>query len=148
MHKFKKGDSDYHELINENFAEIESSVNRLDETAVLKANLLDAVYPVGAIYQSAVLIDIEKVLGGTWTRIQGRFLVAASDSDTDFLANKTGGSKYIASHVHTVGKDVQTTAVESGALVASKSNFTGTPDPSTTIQLPPYMAVYMWRRTA
>ena len=50
--------------------------------------LLDLLYPVGALYLSAATTDPGTVLGGTWQRIQDRFLLAAGES---YAAGSTGG---------------------------------------------------------
>lgn len=55
------------------------------------ADLLDKVYPVGAIYLSMVSTDPGTLFGGTWKRIsQGRMLLGADDST--YKAGATGGS--------------------------------------------------------
>ena len=50
--------------------------------------LLDLLYPVGALYLSTAAADPGTVLGGTWQRIQDRFLLAAGES---YAAGTTGG---------------------------------------------------------
>ncbi len=71
--------------------------------------LLNLFYPVGSIYTSTELKDgkcpIEATLGGEWTQIQGRFLVAAGkdeDSGLNLKAGDEGGSKdaVAVSHTH------------------------------------------------
>lgn len=136
MHTFEKGDSDYHELLNDNFKE-----------TVKSTELLDFCYPVGSIYQSTDATSPVTIFGGSWERIQGRFLVAASDSDTDFAAANLGGTKNLVLHKHVVGESLQTTDIASGELKASKTNYTGNHE-GTIQQLPPYLSVYMWKRTA
>lgn len=50
-------------------------------------------YPIGSIYMSVNSTDPGTLFGGTWTRIQGRFLLAAGDG---YAAGSTGvGSKTI-----------------------------------------------------
>lgn len=115
--------------------------------AVTKAELLDLTHPIGSIYQSTKSTSPAVLFGGTWQRTQGRFLVAASDTDTDFSPAKTGGTKNLVAHKHVVGESVQTAAVASGSLVASKTNYTGYHE-GTLQQLPPYLSVYTWERTA
>lgn len=43
-------------------------------------NLLDIVYPVGSIYQSTKNTSPASIVGGTWSAIQGRFLLGQSSS--------------------------------------------------------------------
>ena len=52
-------------------------------------------YPVGSIYMSVNSTNPGTLFGGTWTRIQDTFLLAAGSS---YTAGDTGGA---ASHVHT-----------------------------------------------
>ena len=47
---------------------------------VTKADLLQLVYPVGSIYISTNNVSPQTFLGGTWTQIQDRFLLAASST--------------------------------------------------------------------
>ena len=101
--------------------------------------ILDAIYPVGSIYLSTRSTDPATFLGGTWSRIQGRFLLGASST---YTAGSTGGS---AKHNH--GKsptdNITTAAGVSGSYVIGTGNYVK--DAST---MPPYLAVYMWERTA
>ena len=50
--------------------------------------LLDLLYPVGALYLSTAAADPGTVLGGTWQRIEDRFLLAAGAA---YAAGTTGG---------------------------------------------------------
>lgn len=51
-------------------------------------NLLQVVYPIGAIYQSVSATSPASIIGGTWSAIQNRFLVGAGGS---YAVNSTGG---------------------------------------------------------
>lgn len=63
----------------------------INTTYLQTADLLDKVYPVGAIYLSMVSTDPGTLFGGTWKRIsQGRMLLGADDST--YKAGATGGS--------------------------------------------------------
>lgn len=77
----------------------------IDSLAGLKSTLINAVYPVGSIYMSAVNVDPARIFGGTWVRLQGRFLLGASDT---YSAGTTGGEAAhklteaeMPAHVHT-----------------------------------------------
>lgn len=52
-------------------------------------SLLSMVYPVGSIYMSVNSTSPASFLGGTWQRIQDRFLLAAGST---YTAGATGGS--------------------------------------------------------
>lgn len=82
--------------------------------AVGGKSLLDLLYPVGALYLSVADTDPGAVLGGTWQRIQDRFLLAAGES---YAAGSIGGQArrtlteaQMPPHVHRVNGS---TAVDS-----------------------------------
>lgn len=130
------------------------------ETSV--TSLIDLVYPVGAVYISMNQTSPQTLFGGTWTQIQGRFLIGAC---TAYPAGSTGGeathtltASEIPDHTHTfkyTGQSV-TTGVNSIRLYQAASNqynaYSGGQSSNCGGQahnnLPPYMAVYMWTRTA
>lgn len=133
--------------------------------------IINAVYPVGAIYMSAVEVDPGELFPGTtWTAIEDRFLLAKGENTT---AGATGGAESY-SHSHTapimvrangtasevVAVDVNGTqsagngrttyAVGATVTQGTLSSDTGIlRTRSTTVSaMPPYLVVYMWRRTA
>ena len=57
-----------------------------------KSELLDLIYPIGAIYISATSTSPATLFGGTWEQIEGKFLLA---SDTNHEAGTTGGSETV-----------------------------------------------------
>ncbi len=60
----------------------------------LVRKVLDRIQPVGSLYFSTSSTSPASLFGGTWERYaQGRVMVSASDTDTDFTVGKTGGSK-------------------------------------------------------
>lgn len=71
-------------------------VSYLDQDGVqhLIDKMRDRIYPVGSIYISTNSTSPASLYGGSWERYgAGRALISASDTDTDFKAGKTGGSK-------------------------------------------------------
>lgn len=98
---------------------------------------LDAIYPVGSIYMSTHSTNPGTFLGGTWNRLQGRFLIGASST---YGAGSTGGN---TTHSHDKGAPKSTVANVPGSYVVSQGNYT-----AEASSLPPYLAVYMWERTA
>lgn len=130
------------------------------ETSV--TSLIDLVYPVGAVYISMNQTSPQTLFGGTWTQIQGRFLIGAG---TAYPAGSTGGeathtltASEIPDHVHSFKYTGQAEAIGVNAirLYQAESNqynaYTGGQSSNCGGQahnnLPPYMAVYMWTRTA
>ena len=116
------------------------------------------IYPVGSIYLSTASVDPGTIFGGTWTRIKDVFLLAAGDvynaGDTGGEAEHTLITDEIPSHSHT-----QTTTYSSGssgwANTWNTSNGPGDPQNTGTAgggkahnNMPPYLTVYAWERTA
>lgn len=176
-------DNTNEKLINTTRAD--DSTNELE----LKKEILDLVYPVGSIYRSTVNKSPATFLGGSWTRIQDRFLIGESD---DFAPRSTGGAKevtllrknlpnitpsskdsttegnhshqvyaeYGGSHDLTWGSYQQFAGVSAGTRTeitypikksgdhTHKFELNNYATQSTVTNLPPYYAVYMWRRTA
>lgn len=122
-----------------------------------KQEVIDLIYPVGSLYISFNSTDPSTLFGGTWEQIKDKFLLAAGDS---YTAGTTGGSAdaVVVSHKHTM----PTFRQKSGG-VASGSTYKwihydtaggggiGTStngEDGTGKNMPPYLAVYMWKRTA
>ena len=121
----------------------------------------ELIYPVGAIYISAAATDPKTLFGGTWTRIKDRFLLAAGDT---FAAGKTGGeashtltADEIPDHTHSYQYTGQSTVIGTDTIRLYDRN--GQPNQYTGQQssncggkahnnMPPYLAVYVWRRTS
>lgn len=80
----------------------------------LADSLLSMVYPVGSVYMSVNSTSPASFLGGTWQRIQDRFLLAAGST---YTAGATGGSA-----THTPSGTVGDTALTEAQL----PNITGT----------------------
>lgn len=99
-------------------------------------------------------------IGGTWTQIKDTFLLAAGST---YSAKKTGGEAThtltideMPSHRHTVStkegrpRDNSTvsgfTANSGRTTMSVDTTFNGGGKPHNN--MPPYLAVYIWRRTA
>lgn len=124
---------------------------------------LEAVYPVGAIYLSTVATSPSTLFGfGTWEQIQDRFLLAAGST---YAAGATGGEathtltvEEMPSHNHTMTNRSAAAAnyynapprsAESGTTntgISTVIDYTGGDQPHNN--MPPYLAVYVWQRTA
>lgn len=148
--------------------------------ADLKDSWFSLVYPVGSIYMSVSSTSPSSLFGGSWVRIQDKFLLCAGST---YPAGSTGGA---ANHTHTTGDHALTTAEmpahahdlyftgssssdgteyylynsglskiyassarntiavnTSGSGAAHNHGSTGSQS-----SLPPYISVYVWRRTA
>ena len=104
----------------DDFPLYEVTLNNLNITAVTKlfvlmptlSGMFDLIYPVGAIYMSAISVNPANLFGGTWEEIQGKFLLAR---DGSHAAGTTGGSEnvtltteQIPAHSHTGGAHTHT----------------------------------------
>ena len=142
-------------------AEFTGDVEFSGVVTVNSKTLLDWLHPIGSIYQSTDGTDPSELFGGTWERIKDLFLLAAGDT---FAAGKTGGE---ASHTLTADEipeikmsyqyTGQSTVIGTDAIRlydgdGKLNQYTG---PQTSNcgggahnNMPPYLAVYMWKRTA
>ena len=125
---------------------------------------VDLIYPVGSIYMSVNATNPKDLFGGTWEQIQGRFLLGMSSS---YPAGSQGGE---ATHTLTANEmpnhthqfiDYWTVAAASGTgrqAVKFNNNMhspesgglsTGSSGGGRAHNnMPPYLAVYIWKRTA
>lgn len=117
-------------------------------------------YPVGAIYISTVSTSPASLFGGTWEQLYDRFLVGAGNTYT--AGAKAGATTETHKHLQASGFDGSTFYGVSGIqgnTVSTDGGYIrqdGTANPiflshtyeATTDNMPPYLAVYMWKRTA
>lgn len=137
-----------------------NKINELEsEISALKSDLANKLYPVGSIYLSVYATNPSELFGGTWDRLKDRFLLAAGDS---YAGGSTGGEAEhtltvgeMPSHTHTTRLGWNNTkgwgiaASESGATNATVDAGTvteATGDGRPHNNMPPYLAVYMWKR--
>jgi hypothetical protein len=164
------------------------------------SGLIDLIYPIGSIYMSTNNVSPQTFLGGSWDRIQDKFLLAAGSSysagstggaaTVKLTANQSGlrnhshgasgsysGANFYIRHGKSAGTDIvaagANTSVETG-VGATWGNGISTQDYSHQIDrvniggsvgvsvndsgsaeaaeahnnMPPYLTVYMWKRTA
>jgi hypothetical protein len=119
---------------------------------------VDLIYPVGSIYMSLNETNPSAFFGGTWEQIQDRFLLAAGST---YAAGDTGGEaehtltvSEIPSHNHTVYARSVYSGTGSYIALCNKDNSSTSYVTSDKgggkahNNMPPYLAVYMWQRTA
>lgn len=135
---------------------------------IIHETLLEA-HPIGSIYQSIDNTDPSILFGGTWERIEGRFIMGASDT---YPAGSTGGEAAVAlteenngPHTHIFEKLVtgasdtnpEGNTVQRGHGTNGSNNVLRYPDNfqlSTSGEgqphnnIPPYYSMYIWRRVA
>ena len=148
-----------------------SGIDSQLDSMVTKNDLIDIIYPVGSIYMSINDTNPSILFHGTWERIKDRFLLASGDT---YSAGSTGGEAQhtltvdeMPSHIHDLkrqqwfGVDSVYDAYE-GSIYSWKSgtgtggdtscSYRGNVDISGGSQphnnMPPYLSVYVWKRTA
>lgn len=140
-----------------------------------KSDLVNLIYPVGSIYMSVNSVSPGTLFGGTWIAITGKFLLAQNPNNDAYKAGQTGGSttatltvNNLPSHSHSgiyytndsnvtsqvsfntgnqgykigYGKD------DAAADTASRFKTGNTGNGASFSIMPPYLSVYVWKRTA
>lgn len=120
------------------------------------SDLIDLIYPVGSIYMSANNVSPASFLGGTWQQIKDKFLLSAGDTynagDEGGEATHTLTINELPKHDHTIYIDEPGTGGKwgpTGTVQQSTSRFTSTGNAGGNQphnNMPPYLAVYMWKR--
>lgn len=136
--------------------------------------LVDMVYPVGSIYLSVSAASPADLFGGTWEQIHDTFLLAAG---YEYKAGTTGGEathkltqEEMPKHTHALtdednlglrgvdgqverfhvsaGSDYYAFAAPNIDGMVYDGNVASTGSGKAHNNMPPYLAVYMWKRTA
>lgn len=141
-----------------------------------KKDVLLAAYPVGSLYLTLNTIDPSTLFGGTWEAIgAGRCLIGSgyySEKGYEYRINlgDTGGEKLHTLTVDQLPKNIGTiqsiswiTESDSGAFTRTPLHMDRTASPGTDMgttghtlsgggqaynNMPPYLVVNMWKRTA
>lgn len=96
-----------------------------------KTSLLEMVYPVGSIYMSVNATSPSTFFGGTWVKIEGRFLLGATDAYTK-LADEGGSFTLTGTTRVRYGLDGYEwieKVLDAGTYEASNAFFGGDPAP-------------------
>lgn len=142
----------------------------LRRLSLFKSELLKAIYPVGSIYISVSNSPPSELFGGTWEQIKDTFLLSAGDT---YTAGATGGeathtltASEIPDHKHYIAAtsagihDIPawTLQLMSGTYTSKSEDQTDVgcgysagvvePHGSAHNNMPPYLAVYVWKRVA
>lgn len=143
-----------------------------NDISSLKSGLTNKIYPVGSIYMSVNSTNPAVLFGGSWEQLKDRFLLAAGST---YAAGSTGGE---ASHTLTVNEMPKhnhemppwmwavSAGFNNGTNNISGGTSTGNAIPYTDGKskqsqysesvgggsahnnMPPYLTIYMWKRTA
>ena len=149
---------------------------RKGATAEVEINeLLEKVYPIGSIYMSTENVSPASFLGGTWEQIKDAFLWSSGDTTSfTYTENEISVTKYLTAGssggeiAHTLTVDEMPNHRHNVKQVHSNSTYAGdtkaSVDPTETStkgynkettstggglahnNMPPYLAVYMWKR--
>lgn len=140
--------------------------------------VLDNVYPIGSIYMNVNSTNPGTLFGGTWEQIQGKFLLGMSSSypagSQGGEASHTLTTEEMPAHAHNPANEagyygfitnsqkafaVGDMGVQSGsgryypysttAFNISRNSLTGTTGGGKSHNnMPPYLSIYIWKRTA
>lgn len=157
-------------VLSKTTSEIEDALRKADDIEVAFDTMFNqkmlSIYPVGAIYMSVSSASPASLFGGTWEQIQNRFLLAAGSSytagDTGGEATHTLTEDEMPAHTHTstvYGISSGSYTANSARLVYKDNTTTGwisdglswvnsTGGSQSHNNMPPYLAVYVWKRTA
>ena len=146
--------------------DITSEMIELGQSAVV-----NMIYPIGSVYMSVSPTNPTYLFGGTWVQIKDTFLLSAGDNytagDTGGEATHTLTTQEIPAHRHKIGANGGGDGTGEGGYLARystssdlpyslRSNNTDATYWSTSSigggqahnNMPPYLVVYMWKRTA
>lgn len=150
-------------------AQIDAAIQKVN-------NLFNLVYPVGSIYVSVNSTSPATLFGGTWEQIQGKFLLGGSSlypyGNTGGEATTILTEAQMPPHYHAFWRQQwysadQVANSSTGSIYSWKSTSGGTSSAAYTVSttasdghkgvtgggqahnnMPPYLSVYMWKRTA
>ncbi len=121
--------------------------------------LADLIYPVGSIYMSVNDVNPAVLFGGSWEQLKDRFLLSCGDI---YEAGTTGGEaehtltvSEMPSHAHNMssvyawrsgqgGNEIYTGQTGNLKVQDYMTSVNGEGEPHNN--MPPYLAVYMWKR--
>lgn len=126
-------------------------------------DLINTIYPVGSIYMSVSNTSPSILFGGTWEQIKDKFLLSSGDT---YSNGSTGGEEKhtltvneMPSHRHSrrtsplvfaerdsSKNEIISPASGSAKAVTKDSDYTGGGQAHNN--MPPYLAVNVWKRTA
>jgi len=137
----------------------EKSYTNLTDKPTIPTNseIADLIYPVGSIYMSVNSTSPATLFGGTWQQIEDTFLLSAGST---YTAGATGGE---ATHTLTIDEmpshnhglysrntyqSGTTGAINGWNTGGTSYNTKNTGGGGAHNNMPPYLVVYMWQRTA
>ena len=144
-----------------------TSTTQVATTAFVETAAINTAYPIGAIFTTVTAYAdsaavVTAIGGTTWVAFAaGKMLIGLDSGDTDFdTVEETGGAKThtlstaeMPAHTHTSTRMVDENDSNSGGDLHGSGNYEATVTGSTGggaahSIMNPYIAVYMWKRTA
>ena len=151
-----------------------SAVDTIDKSKVNNFNkeVVDIVYPIGSIYMSVNSTSPATLFGGTWEQLKDKFLLASGDTysngatggsaDATLVSHQHGtnesGEYFVTSEINTANNTTVSYNSNGNRIVDGQlsggSSFhhrvgTGYVGSSATGKnMPPYLVVNVWKRTA
>lgn len=130
--------------------------------AAIKSSIVNAIYPVGSIYMSVNSTSPATLFGGTWVQLKDRFLLGRGST---YSNGATGGEathkltvNEMPKHTHSIYYYLSSGSLSFGYNFSNKGAVSAVTVDSSGIgitggdvahnNMPPYLVVYMWKRTA
>ena len=123
-------------------------------------DLINVIYPVGAIYISVNSTSPSVLFGGTWKQLEDTFLFATSGTADTGYKPTAGESTHkltvdeIPNHHHLMGSLTRYTASSTAGAAVGYGQGSSLDYRTSSVgggqahnNMPPYMKVYMWKRT-
>lgn len=128
--------------------------------------LINLIYPIGSIYFSVNSTSPQQLFGGEWEQIKDKFLLSAGDT---YSSGSEGGEathaltvEEMPSHNHSLSDQIDKNSIKLGSLGgdtnyalskrAASYDYTlatnNTGGGAAHNNMPPYIAVYVWKRIA
>ena len=144
---------------NHSISDITDLVDTDIENYLTYEDLLNLIYPIGSIYINVNPTSPADTLGGYWVRIEDTFLLACGST---YSAGATGGEEThtltvdeMPSHNHTYmhyqsnGSSTEYSTMWSSSTQKSSAKSTSnTGRGQAHNNMPPYLAVYVWKRVS
>ena len=125
--------------------------------------ICNVIYPIGSVYISINNIEPSSLFGGTWEKLEDRFLLASGKTYTNGNIGGEATHKLtideMPSHTHTLYIDAKGTTIPAwwtrhlfvqndSPHQAQPNNLTSTGNSQPHNNMPPYLVVNMWKRIA
>lgn len=133
---------------------------KADEISVAASSIAEMIYPVGSIYMSVSSTNPAMLFGGTWEKIEGKFLLASGGG---YDTGSTGGEAVhtltvdeMPAHNHVMNyvnynRGSGNNATMGYLTQTRQTNYSTTEDTGggeAHNNMPPYLAVCVWKRIA